>query len=157
MYLSLSLSLSLEASGGGVYARLISAFAEGTALGSLSMLILMVLPTLVLQRTSDSISHRQRSAHIERRLNLWLAGRFMELLSEGRSLQGQLALLGKKKRSKAVTRQEEDEMDHLSQTFSRCMCQGRVKYALRLLSEPERGQVLPLDEVLLVAQQCEMY
>ena len=73
----------------------------------------------------------------------------MELLSEGRSLQDQLALFGKKKRSKAVTRHEESETDHLSQTFSRCMRQGRVKSALRLLSEPERGQVLPLDEVLL--------
>ena len=72
--------------------RLISAFADGSALESASLLALMVLPALTLQRTADSLSHRQRAAHLDRRLGLSKDGNFEELLVEGRVLQSQRRL-----------------------------------------------------------------
>ena len=45
-----------------------------------------------------------------------------------------------------TTHSEDQENDQLAQTFARLMFQGKVKSALRVLSEQGRGKVLPLDD-----------
>ena len=102
---------------------------------------LMVMPRLILQRSSVSLSHCQRVDHVQRRLQQWFDGNFEELHSEGRVIQKQLRLQERKSRRLQV-----DEDDHLAQTFARQMNGGKVKAALRLKSEGERGNLLSLDD-----------
>ena len=103
-------------------ARLILAFANGSALETAATDALMVMPSLILQRSSVSLSHRQRVDHVERRLQQWFNGNFEELRSEGRAIQEQLRLQERKSRRLQV-----DEDDHLARTFARQLNGGKVK------------------------------
>lgn len=69
--------------------RLISAFAEGSALESVALLALMTMPHLLLQKPAPSTTHRQQVDCLQRRLQAWTDGNFDELLREGRALQNQ--------------------------------------------------------------------
>ena len=62
---------------------------------------------------------------MERRLDLWSAGDFQDLMDEGRALQHQLQLSARKKRGRNTTHSEDQENDQLAQTFARLMFQAK--------------------------------
>ena len=120
--------------------RLVQAFAEGSALESVSFLALMLMPSLLLQQPTGQPSHRQRTDCLQRRLLLWAAGNIGELLLEGRVIQADLP--------RRLNRKRYDPSEGMSRAFSRLMIQGKVKAALRLLSTQSRGEVLAPDAIL---------
>ena len=71
-------------------------------------------------------------------MDLWIDGKFEELLQEGQIIQ---KLLAHRSKSNHATLDDEN----ITRQFSRNMHQGKVKAALRLLSPSTRGSVLPLD------------
>ena len=119
--------------------RLLQQFAEGSALESVAFLAMMVMPSLLLQHPDSSATHKERVACLSRCLDLWTDGQFQDLLREGRVIQEHLERTTKRGKQRD---QEEDE----ARFFGRMMFQGKVKGALRALSESGRGRVLMLDE-----------
>ena len=81
--------------------RLVGAFAEGSALESVALWALTIMPSLLLQQPSSSSSHRQRTDCLQRRLVAWQSGNIQDLLLEGRVLQNDLIRRTRRKRSPA--------------------------------------------------------
>ena len=77
---------------------------------------------------------------LERRLKLWTEGDLEGLLQEGRTIQQRLL------RSHHTTRNEQQ----CARSFTKLMMEGRVRAALRMLSEQEGGPPLALDEEIEV-------
>ena len=120
--------------------RLVQAFAEGSALESVSFWALMLMPSLLLQQPMGQPSHRQQTDCLQRRLLLWAAGNIDELLLEGRVIQTDLR--------PPLTRKHYDPSEGISRAFSQLMIQGKVKAALHLLSTQSGGEVLDPDAIL---------
>ena len=100
---------------------------------------LMVMPTLILQRTSIKCKSAQIKEHIQRRLKKWINKDIQSLLDETRTLQDRLP----NTMNKPMTNEE------LSKRFSRLMLEGKVNPAIRLLNNNVSGGVLPLTEEVL--------
>ena len=64
----------------------------------------MIMPSLLLQRTSKSVKARENKEHLSRRLDLWNDGKFSELVREGKSIQNRLpnANINKKKEEEII-------------------------------------------------------
>ena len=114
-------------------ARLVRAFAEQSALESVSFWALMIMPSLLLQQPSSSSSHRQRVDCLQRRLSTWESGNISDLITEGRVLQTDL-----NRRMARRSDSPNQDVSHRSRSFARMMSQGKVKAALRLLSSESR-------------------
>ena len=116
--------------------RLIGAFANATALEGIALKAVVVLQMLLLQKPSAKSKSHEHIRNLQRRLELWKNGRFEDLLCEGRSLQQRL--------HKSCHVSEEQ----ITRVFTRLMIQGKVKSALRYLSDNAKGGVLSLIETV---------
>lgn len=128
--------------------RLLRGFAEASALESVSLFALMVMPLLLLQKPCKEYSHRLRTKCLERRLEAWTEGRFDDLLLECRTIQN---VLRSRRHPRHPTHEEHmntgnEKVD--ARTFARLVHGGKMKSALRLLSPNGRGRVLDLNEVV---------
>ena len=63
------------------------AFADSSALESVAMKAVMVMPALLLQKPHPRSKARDHVSHLERRLQLWGNGKLDELLEEGQTIQ----------------------------------------------------------------------
>ena len=115
--------------------RLFRAFADSSALEGVALKAAMTMPALLLQKPFPSSKSRDHVQRLDHRLQLWKDGNLNALLSEGRTIQGQL---------KGVSPRR---YESLSRKFANLMMEGKVRAALRLLSESS-GDVLPLDMVV---------
>ena len=120
-------------------ARLFQAFADNSSLERISMKAITVFQILMLQKTSKKSRTKIDIKHLHRRLDIWQGGDFMNLFNEGKCLQERL--------SKSV---KERDISMISRTFKNLMEKGRVKNALRLLSNESSGGVLGLDDLVPV-------
>ena len=100
----------------------------------ISLKALMVMPSLLLQKTSMKCKRSETKQHLKRRLQLWKNGDINDLLSEGVSLQNRLQNTSKTKSAEETARK-----------FSRLMSEGKVNPAIRLLDKTTTG-VLKLTE-----------
>ena len=117
--------------------RLFRGYAEGSALESISLYAVMLMPALLLQKPHSKSKSKEHVTHLERRLALWTNGEFDELLAEGRTIQQNLRhQIPRTRRAK----------DNLGRIFSTLMMTGKVKAAIRLLSDEGHG-VLSIDEI----------
>ena len=98
----------------------------------------MVVPHLLLQKSHRTSKAKDHVAQLERRLKTWANGDLDELLHEGRTIQRQLSSGPNKSPS---------HDGKVAQRFSKLMTEGKVKAALRLITDQERGGLLPLDSV----------
>lgn len=71
-------------------ARLFRAFAAGSALESVYLKAVTVLPSLLLQKPHQKSKQQDHIACLDRRMRLWEDGDISELLSEGRTIQSRL-------------------------------------------------------------------
>ena len=117
--------------------RLFRGYAEGSALESISLYTVMSMPALLLQKPHSKSKSKEHVTHLERRLALWTNGEFDELLAEGRTIQQNL------RHQIPRTRRAKDNMGRI---FSTLMMTGKVKAAIRLLSDEGHG-VLSIDEI----------
>ena len=127
--------------------RLLTAVAEASALETVGLLAIMVMPALLLQQPASSATHSQRVACLERRLSLWLEGKFDDLLLEGRVLQTQL------KRHVDRRSTNRNDIDSSSDAinarlYGQLLSRGKVKSAMHLVSDKGRGRILTLDETV---------
>ena len=114
--------------------RLFNAFGEGTALESIALKAAMLLPILVLQKPNKTSKAKDHIKLLERRLTQWSNGEFMDLMDECRSIQHRCKWV----KSSSSTKEQ------LARSFSNLMMMGRVKSALRLLSNADTD-VKPLS------------
>ena len=115
--------------------RMFRAFADSSALESVAMKVVMVMPALLLQKPHPRSKARDHVVHLERRLQLWLDGRLDELLKEGRTIQRQLL--------RNPPKQQEDT----ARVFAKLMMEGKVRAALRIVTGSCGGGLLPLDQI----------
>ena len=95
----------------------------------------MMMPNLLLQRTSIKCKTRINKDHLKRRLDLWDDGKIDDLISEAREIQLRLPSQSKKPKS----------VEDLSRTFASLMMQGKIQHALRLLQKEYNNGILPLN------------
>jgi hypothetical protein len=100
------------------------AYADRSALESVAMKVVMVMPALLLQKPHPRSKAKDHVLHLERRLQLWRKGELKELLLEGRTIQHQI------NRRKSPKHQEDT-----ARIFAKLMMEGEVRAALRILTD----------------------
>ena len=119
--------------------RLTRAYAEASALEAVALKAAMVMPHLLLQKSHHTSKAKDHVIQLERRLKSWAEGDIDQLLHEGRTIQRQLT---------STTPRNPKQEEQSARIFSKLMMEGKVKAALRLISDHEKGSVLPLDNVV---------
>ena len=123
--------ITLRIIGKNVQSR--DAYAENSALECIALTAVIIMPSLLLQRPHRNSKTGDHISHLKRRLDLWEKGDINALLVEGRTIQHQLA-----KSTSNGTKS--------ARTFARLMMEGKVRNAVRLISEENSSGILPLDE-----------
>ena len=122
----------------GKLAELFQEYASGSAWEDIPMTSAMLLPSLILQRPHRKSKTKEHIACLERRLPLWeTAEGIHELLKEGNCIQRHLQTSSRRPQKKNRTK-----------LFTQFMTRGKVKDAIRLLSETQRGGVLKLTDLV---------
>ena len=114
--------------------RLLLEYAEGSSLECVAIKALMVMPSLLLQKPFKKSKAKDHKQCLERRLALWTAGDIQSLLLEGHSIQARMTL--------ARSKEQADN----ARAFARLMFAGKVKAALRMISNEEKGGLLSPDQ-----------
>ena len=117
--------------------RLIEAYNDATALESIAMKAVMVLPALLLQRLHPRSKARDHGRLLEDRLLKWTRGDLESLLHEGQTIQSRL---------RANQRHHRDE-GKTARSIEKLVSIGNVKAALRLITEHGDRGCLPLDSI----------
>ena len=123
----------------GELARLLQAFAEGSALESIALTTAMVMPALLLQKPHSKSKSKEHTECLRRRMTAWKEGDIEGLLREGRAIQSLLTSEGRRMKTND---------DSNLRRFSTLMLNGNVRGAIRLLSEDRSKGVLTLSEAV---------
>ena len=97
--------------------------------------MIMIMPSLLLQKASKKSKGKENKLLLERRLKLWEEEKYDELVAEGQSIQNRLQS-GKRKIGES----------ELVMQFRNHMTNGNVNAALRLLSSSNSSGILPISE-----------
>ena len=116
--------------------KLFDNYGSASALEDITLKAAMVMPALLLQRPHSNSKSRDHINSLHRRLKLWHEGDIQSLLDEGIIIQQHLQ---RSHRTSSSTTSD------TSRDFARLMFQGKVKAALRYLSNYSRGSFLPLS------------
>jgi len=95
----------------------------------------MVMPPLLLQRPHQNSKSHDHVICLERRLSLWRDGNILHLLNEGCSIQHCLQ----------TNKGERSNFEYIARKFAKLMSQGKVKAALRFVSDKSCGSFLPVS------------
>ena len=90
---------------------------------------------MLLQKPNTKSKAKDHAQHLERRLQQWSEGDLEGLMSEGRTIQLHFNQKPHQRRSDKQT----------TKTFSKLMIEGKVRAAMRLISESSCGSPLNLD------------
>ena len=96
----------------------------------------MMMPSILLQRTAKSCKGRINKENLRRRFELWEAGRYSELVEEGKCIQNRLP---------SFSGNINDD-DTVVKKFRNHMLRGNVNAALRLLSRTGKSGVLEMND-----------
>ena len=116
--------------------RLINSWTFRSEQDTIAMKALMVLPTLLLQKTSFTLESKDKVETLKRRLNLWKYRQIKKLIVEGKTIQERLFKDSPKNQSS----------DRKATLFARFMENGKVNKALKLLESSNKAGILPLRE-----------
>ena len=94
-------------------------------MSEIALKMVMIMPAVLMLKPSRQSTAKQHTEYLKKRLDLWMAGKFDELMREGRAIQQKL---------KQQIRKDERE-EHTAKTFAKLMTQGKVHAALRLLDK----------------------
>ena len=125
-------------------ARLYRAYGEGSALEPIALKAAMTMPALLLQKPRTNSKLREHTDCLQRRLIAWMKGDINNLIIEGRTIQHRL-------KQKYNTTDSDNEK--ITRSFTKLMFQGKVKSALRLLSETRKGSPLRIDMLLASGEE----
>lgn len=118
-------------------ARLFKAYAECSTLEGIALNAAMLLPILVLQKPHRNSKSKDHIKCIETRMKKWSDGEIADLLAEGRTIQHNF-----------ISSVKKTATQHLATTFAKLMMGGKIRAALRLLSNHENGGPLSLDTTI---------
>ena len=107
--------------------------------------IVMILPQLMLQRTSLKAKSSENKHNLERRLELWKNNEIDELIDECKTIQQRIS-----QKKSSVGNNES-----ISKRFANYMLKGNVNAALRLLNEDFNTGVMPLTEETMQCLQSK--
>ena len=121
--------------------RLFTGFAMESDLEAIALKAAMTLPSLMLQKPHTKSKAHDHISCLQRRLSLWEKGDILNLLKEGKALQKSLTS------SQPPTRDTAD-VALTARRFSKLMMEGRVRAALKLLSDNSDTGLLRLHETV---------
>ena len=110
---------------------------EGTALEPVALKAAMVMPLLLLQKPHSTSKSKEHTCCLEIRLRSWSLGDIEGLMNEGRTIQLHLPL------SRPLNHTQEQRQ---ARAFAHLMFQGKVRAALRLVSDQCSSGVLNIDQ-----------
>ena len=117
-------------------ARLYAAFADGSALESVSLKAIIVIPHLLLQKPHHSSKTKENISCLKRRMELWKDGDLASLLKEALTIQHRLKKFYQQKKTS----------NNPARQFADLVFQGKIKQALEMLSKEGSGGILRLDD-----------
>ena len=129
--------------------RFFNAFASEADLEAIALKSAMTLPSLLLQKPHAKSKAHDHVSCLQRRLSLWEKGDILSLLKEGRALQKSLA------RSQPPKSNTADDAS-TARKFSKMMMEGRVRAALKLVSNNSNTGLLSLDEIVDTSRKTVM-
>lgn len=106
----------------GELSRLYLAFASASALETIALKAVTVLPILVLQKPHKASKAKEHNVCLKKRLRSWKEGNLSDLLLEGRAIQHRLPKTPTSKPAEKIAR-----------SFANLMFAGKCKAALDLL------------------------
>ena len=121
--------------------RFFSAFAVESDLETIALKAAMTIPPLMLQKPHAKSKTHDHISCLQRRLGLWEKGDIINLLREGRSLQKSLT-------NTQLPRKGTADDAATARRFSKLMMEGRVRAALKHLSDNSHTGLLSLDEII---------
>ena len=113
-------------------------FNIGSCFKAVAMKVVMVLPSLLLQKPSAKSKAKEHSKRLEERLKWWEEGKIEKIREEAEVIQKKL--VGSKR-----SRTEED----ISRIFSKLLFEGKVGPALKFLDEQAENAVLPSTQTVI--------
>ena len=119
----------------GELSRLYLAFASASALETIALKAVTVLPILVLQKPHKASKAKEHIVCLERRLRFWKEGNLSDMLLEGRAIQRRLPKTSTSKPAEKIAR-----------SFANLMFAGKCKAALDLLSDSGSRGLLHLHD-----------
>ena len=119
----------------GELSRLYLAFASASALKTIALKAVTVLPILVLQKPHKASKAKEHNVCLAKRLRSWKEGNLSDLLLEGRAIQRRLPKTPTSKPAEKIAR-----------SFANLMFAGKCKATLDLLSDSGSSGLLHLDD-----------
>ena len=116
--------------------HLLRAYAEGSTQESIALMCAMTMPALLLQKPHKTSKAKDHGECLERRMEAWKKGDILILLHEGRTKQSQLLSSKRDMRVEAQT----------APTVARLIHEGKIKPAIRMLTDRGSGGKLNLDD-----------
>ena len=117
---------------------LFQAYAQGSALESVTLESVMVACVLLLQEPHPASKSRDHVAALERRLHAWHEADIDGLMREGRTIQNHLRLFSRVS--------PHDQTQQNIRTFSKLVFEGKIHSALRFLSDNHGCGVMDLSK-----------
>ena len=118
--------------------RMFKSYVEASALECVALQAAMVMPVLLLQKPHPKSKAKEHIVHLNRRLKQWMNGDIIDLPDEGRVIQQRLD-----------RQHRQQSCEHTARIFAKLMMEGKVREALRLISEDQSGGNLSLDSHVL--------
>ena len=118
-------------------ARFFSAYSDGTPMEQVALKAAMLMPLLLLQKPHPTSKTKDHARCLERRMRVWSSGNIGELIREGKTIQQHLPQGSLKERN---------YNQRAARTFASLMMRGKVRAALRMVSDLGSAGVLGLEE-----------
>jgi len=115
--------------------KLFQNYGTASAMECIALKAAMVMPPLLLQRPHQNFKSHDHVICLERRLSMWRDGNILDLLNEGCSIQHRLQ----------TNKGEGSNFEDTARKYAKLMSQGKVKAALRFVSDKSRGSFLPVS------------
>ena len=93
------------------------------------------MPAVLLQKPSSRSKAKGHALHLERRLKAWSEGKLDDLMHECRTIQQ----LSRSQQS------QQNSCDRTAKLFAKLMMEGKVRAALRLVTQSNGSGPLPLN------------
>lgn len=117
---------------------LINCYVDDSAMKEIALKAIMVMPALLLQKSSKTSKSKDHSNALSRRLELWKNGHIADLIAEGETIQRRLTASNSSKSIEAI-----------SKDFVLKMGKGNINGAIKILTNNMENGILPLNDLTL--------
>ena len=115
--------------------RLVNCWTNKSDLETIALKALMIVPGLLLQKTSLNSKSKENSETLKRRLSLWKNGQLDQLVFEEKTIQYRL-----QNNDRATANKNEEALN-----FTRLIEQGNVNNTTKILEKANKVGILPLS------------